>query len=102
MKIIYVHHANRKVDKQKKLCDDISLIGKKDAKLLSKLFNIVPNKEKIKAIYAAPSVRCTKTAQIINKRLNIPIIFGANDLGRLLKYYLEDSSVRRSGLTQAL
>lgn len=74
MKIIYVHHGNRKVNKNQKLCDDLSIIGKKDATLLSKLFKFFPNKNKIKAIYTAPSVRCSKTAQIINKSLKLPVI----------------------------
>ncbi len=74
MKIIYVHHGNRKRTPDNKLCDKLSSIGKKDANLFAKLLTKIPTKNSIKAIYSAPSNRCQLTANIINKHIKVPVI----------------------------
>ena len=71
MKIIYCHHAEREVDPKKPRSQDDNLTdnGMKDAELVSQLFE----GEKITAIYTSNFYRCKKTAQIINRTLNVPI-----------------------------
>lgn len=72
MKIIYCHHAEREVNphKQRSQNDDITENGIKDAELVSELLS----NQKITAIYTSNFYRCKKTAQIINRELNVPII----------------------------
>ena len=80
MKIIYCHHANRKINKQKTENDSLSKIGKQDAKNLAKLLKIAKSVGvKISAIYTASESRFTQTAKLINKYLSAPII-EVNDL----------------------
>lgn len=71
MKIIYCHHAEREVDPKKPRSQDDNLTdnGMKDAELVSQLFE----GEKITAIYTSNFYRCKKTAQIINRTLDVPI-----------------------------
>jgi len=71
MKIIYCHHAERAVDKNKRRSqeDDITDNGFKDAQLVAELLA----KEKITAIYTSNFYRCKKTAQLINGPINVPI-----------------------------
>ena len=70
MKIIYCHHANRKINKQKTENDSLSKIGKQDAKNLAKLLKIAKSVGvKISAIYTASEPRFMQTAKIINKYL---------------------------------
>lgn len=76
MKIVYVHHANRKKGNPPSQDDDITKIGKKDAKLVARILLEAKKKgENIKSIYTSSFYRCKKTAEIINKKLNIPIYF---------------------------
>lgn len=72
MKIIYCHHAQRDVDPKKPRSqdDDLTQNGIKDAELVGE---ILAN-QKIDAIYTSNFYRCKKTAQIINRTLNVPII----------------------------
>lgn len=74
MKIIYCHHANRLKRNPPSQNDDITNLGKKDAKIVAKLFKEMNLSKSIKAIYSSKFFRCTKTAKIINKYLNVPII----------------------------
>ena len=74
MKIIYCHHANRKIGNPPGPNDDITLLGKKDAKNVAKLIKIANQKQPISAIYSSPFLRCKKTANIINKYVNAPIV----------------------------
>ena len=74
MKIIYVHHGNRKLGNPASQDDDLTEIGYKDCDLLAELFNNDKIKSKLKAIYTSPYFRCAKTAEIINKNLNLQII----------------------------
>ena len=72
MKIIYCHHAQRDVNPKKLRSqdDDLTENGIKDAALDGE---ILAN-QKIDAIYTSNFYRCKKTAQIINRTLNVPII----------------------------
>lgn len=72
MKIIYCHHAERDVDPRKlrNQNDDLTENGLKDAELVSQMLE----NQKITAIYTSTFYRCKKTAQIINRTLNVPII----------------------------
>lgn len=75
MKIIYCHHALRKLGNPPSQNDDIKKLGKKDAKLVSDiLLDAQKHGSNIKAIYTSPYLRCKKTAEIINKHINVPII----------------------------
>ena len=74
MKIIYCHHANRKKGTEFSQDDDITLLGEKDANLVRELLETANAKNPISAIYSSKFFRCTKTANIINTNLNLPII----------------------------
>ena len=74
MRIIYCHHANRKKGNPPGPTDDITLLGKKDAKNVAELLNQVNKKQPISTIYSSPFLRCYKTAQIINKHVKAPIV----------------------------
>lgn len=74
MEIIYVHHGNRKKGNPPTQNDDLTEIGYKDCELLAELLDNKKLKEKIKAIYTSPYFRCKKTAEIINKNLEVKII----------------------------
>ena len=71
MKIIFCHHAEREINprKPRSQSDDLTPNGVKDAELVSELFE----GQKITAIYTSNFYRCKKTAQIINRTLNVPI-----------------------------
>lgn len=77
MRIIYFHHAERKIrknihDEQLRQLDGITRNGRKEAVLLAKKFK--KNQRNVKAIYTSPYLRCSLTAKILNKYLNVPII----------------------------
>ena len=72
MNIIYCHHANRKITNPPSQDNDITTLGKKDAKLFNKLLK--KSNTKISAIYSSEYLRCTKTAKILNKGFNVPIL----------------------------
>ncbi len=74
MKIIYVHHGNRKKSNPPSQNDDLTEIGYKDCNLVAELFNDTKIKDNIRAIYTAPYFRFRKTAEIINKTLQTEII----------------------------
>ena len=74
MKIIYIHHGNRKKGNFPSQEDDLTEIGYKDCELTAELLNNKNLKKSIKAIHTSPFFRCRKTAEIINKHLNKPII----------------------------
>ncbi|MBO4569873.1 MAG: histidine phosphatase family protein [Clostridia bacterium] len=73
MNILYVHHGNRKVSNPPTQDDDLTEIGYKDCEIVSQLLKSLDNKLNYKAIYTSPYFRCKKSAEIINKYLNIPI-----------------------------
>ena len=74
MKILYVHHGNRKFGNPPTQNDDLTEIGYKDCELVAELLNNKRVKDNIKAIYTSNFFRCKKTAEIINKYLNVPIM----------------------------
>lgn len=76
MEIIYVHHALRQIGNPPTQDDKIQPLGIKDAKITAKILNVMRSRTKsqFKAIYTSPYFRCAKTAEIINKSLNLPII----------------------------
>ena len=71
MVIIYCHHAERKRGKTLSQQDDLTDLGIMDAQLNAK---ILSQNKSIKAIYTSPFYRCKKTAEILNEKLNLPII----------------------------
>ncbi len=74
MKIIYVHHGNRAIKGKATQEDDLTDLGYRDCNLVAELLNNEKIKDNIKAIYSSNFFRCTKTAEIINTFLNVPII----------------------------
>ena len=74
MKILYIHHGNRKLGNPPTQNDDLTEIGYKDCELVAELLNNKRVKDNIKAIYTSNFFRCKKTAEIINKYLNVPIM----------------------------
>jgi len=75
MKIIYVHHALRQVGNPPTQDDKIQPLGLQDAETTAELLKLMSEKSKhtFRAIYTSPYYRCEKTAEIINKHLNLPI-----------------------------
>ena len=65
MKILYVHHGNRKLGNPPTQNDDLTEIGYKDCELVAELLNNKRVKDNIKAIYTSNFFRCKKTAEII-------------------------------------
>ena len=75
MRIVYMHHAERKIseghnDPNLRQLEDITERGIKIAELLSERLK----DEKITAIVTSPYLRCKHTAEIMNKYQNVPII----------------------------
>ena len=75
MRIVYMHHAERNIgenhhDPILRQEEDITELGIKDAEIIAERFK----NQKITAIYTSPYLRCTHTAEIINKYHNVPII----------------------------
>lgn len=70
MKAIYCHHAQRDCGNPPSQENGLTKLGIKDAKLTAELFSQFTN---IKAIYTSNFYRCTKTAKLINKIINVPI-----------------------------
>lgn len=73
MKIIYIHHALRQLGNPPSQDDKIQPLGIKDAETTAELLKIMSQKTNFKAIYTSPYYRCSKTAEIINKHINLPI-----------------------------
>ena len=71
MKIVYVHHGERRFGNPPTQDDDLTEFGYKNYKLVANLLK--PIKDKVKAIYSSQFFRCTKTAEIINKNLGLKI-----------------------------
>lgn len=75
MKIIYVHHALRKVKKMHTQDDDITFLGTQEAKITAKiLMKLKKEGLNIKAIYTSPFKRCLKTSLILNKKLKVDMV----------------------------
>lgn len=73
MKIIYVHHALRQKGNPPSQDDKIQPLGLQDAEIVAELMKKMSEYSNIKAIYTSPYFRCAKTAEIINKHINVPI-----------------------------
>jgi len=74
MKIIYVHHAMRDRENPPSQEDNITKIGEQDALINAEIFALTKGNDiNIKAIYTSPFLRCKKTAEIINSKINVPI-----------------------------
>ena len=75
MKIIYVHHALREKGNPPTQEDGIQPLGIKDAETTAELLKGMSERSKssFRAIYTSPYFRCAKTAEIINKHINLPI-----------------------------
>ena len=73
MKIIYVHHALREKGNPPSQNDKIQPLGLQDAEIVAELMKMMSEYSNIKAIYTSPYFRCAKTAEIINKHINVPI-----------------------------
>ena len=74
MRILFVHHGNRKIENPRSQNEDLTEIGYKDCELVAELLNKAKARDNFKAIYTSQFFRCKKTAEIINKFLNVPII----------------------------
>ncbi len=97
MKIFYVHHAARVKNNPPTQDDGIMPIGKKDAKLVAKMFSIISQSNNIVAIYSAPYFRYKETARLINKYIKVPIIFDERlnefaSIRHVLKYGLDPNT----------
>ena len=78
MNIVYCHHAQRNRGKIATQNDDITKLGKKDAEIVSELLDELQRlKGKVVAIYTAEFLRCTKTAEIINQKIKVPVFVDA-------------------------
>ncbi len=73
MKIIYIHHALRQVGNPPSQEDKIQPLGIADAEITAELLKKMAEKTNFKAIYTSPYYRCAKTAEIINKHINLPV-----------------------------
>ena len=72
MKVIYVHHGERLMGNPPSTNDDLTKLGYEDCELVKEFLKRYKNK--IKTIYSSVHFRCTKTAEIINQNLNVPVI----------------------------
>jgi broad specificity phosphatase PhoE len=75
MKVVYIHHANRKKSFPPSQDDDITFLGEQDAKLTANLLFEANKKEKITKVYSSTFLRCSKTASLINEKLGLEIEF---------------------------
>ena len=73
MKVYYLHHAERDINSniENKQEEDITESGIQEALLIAEKLK----GQNITAIYSSTYKRCIHTAQIINKYLDVPIIF---------------------------
>ncbi|MGN0961433.1 MAG: phosphoglycerate mutase family protein, partial [Christensenellales bacterium] len=100
MKIIYVHHALREIGNPPSQDDKIQPLGLKDADTTADLLKIMSDKSKskFKAIYTSPYYRCSKTAEIINKHLNLPIYEDSrfNEFNKVFEVIQGDKSITKT------
>ena len=73
MRIIYVHHALRDTGNPPTQNDGLKLLGIKDAEVVADILEEMGRYCNFKAIYTSPYFRCAKTAELINKKINVPI-----------------------------
>ena len=73
MRIVFIHHGNRKIENPRSQNEDLTELGYKDCELVAQLLEKAKTRDNFKAIYTSQFFRCKKTAEIINKFLNVPI-----------------------------
>ena len=73
MRIVYVHHALRQTGNPPSQDDGLKPLGIKDAEVVAEILEDMKKYYNFKAIYTSPYYRCAKTAEIINKQINVPI-----------------------------
>lgn len=100
MKIFFVHHALREKNNIQSQGDGIQKLGKKDAKTVGEIFKLGAENFNYKAIYTSPFKRCKKTAEIINKKLNVPIFEEPrfNEFGSVFETLKEDEKRKETWL----
>lgn len=98
MKIIYVHHALRKLGNPPSQNDKLEPLGIEDAKTTAQLLKIMSEKSNFKAIYTSPYYRCAKTAQLINQHINLPIFEDArlNEFNKVFEVLEGGQSVTKT------
>lgn len=74
MRIIYIHHALRELGNPPSQDDKLLPLGEKDAENTAEFLKLMTKRHNLKAIYTSPYYRCKRTAEIINKDANVPII----------------------------
>ena len=75
MNIIYCHHANRNKSKMPSNADDITPIGEQDAQIVAELLKMAKDSGVMVAgIYTSNFYRCVRTAHLINKHIDAPIM----------------------------
>ncbi|MGN0798750.1 MAG: histidine phosphatase family protein [Christensenellales bacterium] len=100
MKIIYIHHALRAVGNPPTQNDGIQPLGIKDAETTAELLKGVSDKSKstFRAIYTSPYYRCSETAKLINKYINLPIYEEPrfNEFNKVFEVIQGDKSITKT------
>lgn len=97
MNIIYCHHANRNKSKLPSNTDDITPIGEQDAMIVAELLKLAKDSGvTVSAIYTSNFYRCVRTAHLINKHLDAPILEDSrlNEFGSVEKESWLDAQQR--------
>lgn len=100
MKIIYIHHALRAVGNPPTQNDGIQPLGIKDAETTAELLKGMSDKSKstFRAIYTSPYYRCSETAKLINKYINLPIYEEPrfNEFNKVFEVIQGDKSITKT------
>ena len=98
MKIVYVHHALRQKGNPPSQEDKIEPLGIRDAEVTAELLEKMSQYLNLKAIYTSPYYRCIKTAEIINKYINLPIYKDSrlNEFNNVFKVLQGDKLVEKT------
>lgn len=100
MKIIYIHHALRAVGNPPTQNDGIQPLGIKDAETTAELLKVMSDKSKstFRAIYTSPYYRCSETAKLINKYINLPIYEEPrfNEFNKVFEVIQGDKSITKT------
>ena len=100
MKIIYIHHALRAVGNPPTQNDGIQPLGIKDAETTAELLKEMSDKSKstFRAIYTSPYYRCSETAKLINKYINLPIYEEPrfNEFNKVFEVIQGDKSITKT------
>ena len=100
MKIIYIHHALRAVGNPPTQNDGIQPLGIKDAETTAELLKGMSDRSKstFRAIYTSPYYRCSETAKLINKYINLPIYEEPrfNEFNKVFEVIQGDKSITKT------